>query len=616
MSGDEALLNPSDAGDIGYIGLGEMGGPMARRLAGAGFRVRVYDINPKAMERAVAAGAIAAASPREMADHAKVVFTCLPSLPALRSVALDQNGLCGGSATKVLVDLSTTGAHFARELAAALAPRGIQVISSPVTGNVRSAAEGKLATMSSGPASAYSVAAPIMKYLASVTMLYLGEETGKSQTLKLLNNLLSASGMASAVEAFILGTKGGLDPETMLEIINSGEAISAASRNKFPRCILPRQFDYGARMAITIKDISTTLKEADELDVPLWVAPAIRQLWAYAISQGAYDRDGTSLITYLEPWSGVEVRAGANGKRPPAASTLKAKPVDGTIVAVCEPHMQSALAVRLKSSGWTVHTRFPAAGARKPRAGIVKKPTCILLARPAKGTLEEFISGLRQLRQRQIVPVVLNLCMTSTVEAVTIGKSLSKRGIATLDAPLTGTASQATDGKLTAITSGSRDAFVRTRALLDTVSDKVFYMGTRAGSAQLMHQINGSLFSTLFAVTCEAFTTGAKAGLTPETMTKIMSVETGRNAASAFIMPQEVATRRFRHGKTIGEACRELELLSEEARRLGVTTWVAEKTRLLYELAARLCKPGDDITRLVTIYEKWAGAEVRAAGKR
>ena len=203
--------------------------------------------------------------------------------------------------------------------------------------------------------------------------------------------------------------------------------------------------------------------------------------------------------------------------------------------------------------------------------------------------------------------------MTSTVESAGIARALSKQGLEWLDAPLTGPTARAAAGKLTAITSGSREAFVRTRALLDVFAEKIYYMGNRPGAAQLMHQINGALFSTLYAATCESFTTGVKAGLSPETMTKIMSIETGRNAASAFIMPQEVATRRFAYGKTIGQACRELELLSDEASRLGVTTWVAEKTRLLYALAARQLKSGDDITKLVTLYEKWAGAEVRSA---
>ena len=148
-----------------------------------------------------------------------------------------------------------------------------------------------------------------MRDLASTIVLYLGEETGKAQTLKLLNNLLSATGMAASCEAFILGVKAGLDPQTMLEIINAGDASSSATRNKFPRSVLPRRFDFGARMAITVKDISLTVKEAEDLGVPMWIAQSVRQVWKYAASQGGSEKDGTALITFLEPWAGIEVRA-------------------------------------------------------------------------------------------------------------------------------------------------------------------------------------------------------------------------------------------------------------------------------------------------------------------
>ena len=178
-------------------------------------------------------------------------------------------------------------------------------------------------------------------------------ETGKAQTLKLLNNLLSATGMAASCEAFILGAKAGLDPQTMLEIINSGDASSSATRNKFPQSILPRRFDYGARMAITAKDISLTVGEAEELGVPMWIARSVQQVWTYAVSQGGADRDGTALITYLEPWAGVEVRS-----RPQAAPV---RPTDatprkefGALVVVCEPQTLPLLARRLRAQSWDV----------------------------------------------------------------------------------------------------------------------------------------------------------------------------------------------------------------------------------------------------------------------
>ena len=128
-----------------------------------------------------------------------------------------------------------------------------------------------------------------------------------------------------------------------------------------------------------------------------------------------------------------------------------------------------------------------------------------------------------------------------------------------------------------------------------------------------MHQIHEALFATLLAATCESFVAGAKAGLDPLTMTKILGIETGRNAASARIVPDQIATRRFDHGKRIGDAYRALTLISDEAVRLGVTPWILDKARLLYGLAAQLGNPDDDISRLITHYEKWASVEVRAS---
>ena len=161
---------------------------------------------------------------------------------------------------------------------------------------------------------------------------------------------------------------------------------------------------------------------------------------------------------------------------------------------------------------------------------------------------------------------------------------------------------------------GTKAAFENARPVLHSVADRVFYVGKRAGSAQMMHQINGSLASILYAISCEAFVAGAKAGLSPEMMSKVMSIDTGRNAASARIILEQVATRRFEHGKAIADSCRELTLMTDEARRRGVTMWVSDKTRQLYALAAQLGKPQEDMTRLIVHYEKWANVEVRAAG--
>ena len=146
---------------IGFIGLGAMGAPMARHLASLGYRLLVHDLNARAVQSVVECGARAVGSAKAIASEARLVFTCLPSLEALRTIALGEDGLQAGDAIETYVDLSTTGANFAREMAAALAPRGIAMLDSPITGNVITAGNGKLGIMCSGPLDAFRHAEPV-----------------------------------------------------------------------------------------------------------------------------------------------------------------------------------------------------------------------------------------------------------------------------------------------------------------------------------------------------------------------------------------------------------------------------------------------------------------------
>lgn len=578
---------------LGFIGLGAMGGPMASHLAKSGMPVLVYDINPKAVRAVVASGAIAAPSPRYIADRARVVFTCLPSLDALRAVMLGADGAHRGRAIKTYVDFSTTGAAFAREMSAALKPLGIRMLDAPITGNVITAGNGRLGVMCSGAAAAFREAKPVLQIFASSLVLYIGAQPGKAQTMKLLNNLLSATGMAASCEAFILGAKAGLDPLVMLDVINAGEASSSATRNKFARSVLAGKFDFGARMAITIKDITTSVKESEELGVPMWIARAIRELWAYAISQGASERDGTALITYLEQWAGIRVRARPALTTPMKVARRRAPRYTRAIV-LCGQRLLPAVASRLRR-----YQGMP----------------CALIGVAPRQTVAAAVSGRLRATNTKSGTVVVNLCPVAVGEAAELHALAAKCGHAYVDAPVTGSLAQARRGALMVMLSGTPARDEALQPLFQSLGNRVFPIDTRPGMAQLMHQINGALFSTLFAVTCEAFVAGAKAGLAPEIMTRVMGIETGRNAASAHIMPEQVATRRFQHGKRIAEACSELDALSSEAARLGVATWVFEKARLLYRLATQLGAPGDDITRLVTHYETWAGTRVKSRAR-
>lgn len=303
---------------MGFIGLGVMGGRMARRLIEHGYPLIVHDVDAQAAKPLAKLGARVARSAREVADHAQVVFASLPSPAVLREVALGEQGVKHGKNIKVLIDLSTTGSKVEKEVAAALRHRGITLIDSPVSGGATGAERGTLAVMVAGKP---RVVAGLRNTLAIFGKIFIaGTEPGQAQLLKLLNNLLSQTALAMSLEVFVAGVKAGLDPDLMADVINAGSGRNTATEDKIPRSVLTRKFDFGFPIAGACKDIGLAIEECQALGMPMIVGSAARQLWQFAYNQGGGKRDMTALVTYLEPWAGVEVRGKAARK-----STQRAK---------------------------------------------------------------------------------------------------------------------------------------------------------------------------------------------------------------------------------------------------------------------------------------------------
>src|SRR6516162_3195031 len=176
--------------DIGFIGLGNMGFPMARRLIEANHHVVAFDTRAEALDGVVALGAHAASSAKEVADAAETVLASLPSPDVALNVATGAAGVIEGSRVKRYVDLSTVGSRTAVEIHDSLAERNIVAIDSPVSGGVSGAQRGALAVMVSGPRSEFEIVQPILETLGKT--FYIGEKPGAAQTMKLANNVLAA----------------------------------------------------------------------------------------------------------------------------------------------------------------------------------------------------------------------------------------------------------------------------------------------------------------------------------------------------------------------------------------------------------------------------------------
>ncbi len=290
---------------LGFIGVGRMGNHMAGRLLEAGYAVTIYDTNETAMQRLEQRGAKRAKSAADVAAQCETVLVSLPTPDIVKAVALGRDGVIEGGKAKVFIDLSTTGPRIAKEVAAGLAKEGITAIDAPVSGGPSGAEKGTLAMMIAGPKALAEELRPVIEVLGK--FFYIGDAPGAGQTMKVINNLLSATAVTITSEAMVMGVKAGLDPTIMLDVINAGSGRNTATADKFPRCVVNRRFDFGFTTSLLYKDIRLCLEEAEALGVPMIVGNAVRQMMAIGKAAQGPDADITEFVKPLEKWAGVEV---------------------------------------------------------------------------------------------------------------------------------------------------------------------------------------------------------------------------------------------------------------------------------------------------------------------
>lgn len=290
---------------LGFIGVGRMGQHMASRLMEAGYALTIYDTNETAMQRLEQRGAKRAASAADVAALCETVLVSLPTPDIVKAVALGKAGVIEGGKAKVFVDLSTTGPRVAKEVAEGLAKKGITAVDAPVSGGPAGAEKGTLAMMVACPKALADELRPVIEVLGK--FFYIGDAPGAGQTMKVINNLLSATAISITSEAMVMGVKAGLDPTIMLDVINAGSGRNTATADKFPRCVVNRRFDFGFTTGLLYKDIKLCLDEAEALGVPMLVGNAVRQMMAIGKAAQGPDADITEFVKPLEKLAGVEV---------------------------------------------------------------------------------------------------------------------------------------------------------------------------------------------------------------------------------------------------------------------------------------------------------------------
>jgi hypothetical protein len=283
---------------IGIIGLGAMGGAISSRLIHCGFTVIGYDIKPNFE---INHGVKFVESAKEVGDLCDIVIGCVSTPDSYRVALLGPDGLAQGLRLKYYIHIGTSGASLVKELAKGFKQEVITV-DAPITGGIHRARLGELTVIASGPLAALEYLSFLFESYASKTVL-ISEKIGEAQTVKLINNFLSAANLAVASEAMTFGAKQGIDPNKIFEVVNSGTGQSDASLNKIPRYVLTREFNYGGSMRVSLKDLGEYYDQTLTTGTSNSLASAVKDLYYSAADHGYIDGDMTHVAKYIEDLS-------------------------------------------------------------------------------------------------------------------------------------------------------------------------------------------------------------------------------------------------------------------------------------------------------------------------
>ena len=294
---------------IGFIGVGNMGKPMARNLLKAGYSVSVYDLMEANVNELAAEGAIPCKSNLELAASVDVIFASLPNAAIVASVMAGPSGVisaCKPGAT--IIDMSSVSPSSTRKMAKLATDKGVNYVDAPVSGGTAGAAAGTLTIMVGADDAVFEKIKPILEVIGK--NIYHVGGTGLGDAIKIVNNLLLGCNMVSLAEALVLGAKCGLKPETMRDIISVSSGNSYALGAKLDKFIMAGDFSGGFMTDLQYKDLGLALESAKEVAMPLPMTAVATEVFEMARAAGLGREDMSSVIKVWEQLCGVEIRKG------------------------------------------------------------------------------------------------------------------------------------------------------------------------------------------------------------------------------------------------------------------------------------------------------------------
>src|SRR5499427_969 len=300
--------------NVGFIGVGNMGNPMAYNVLKASNPMIVFDMNPKAMENLIQAGAKRAGSPREVVENSEICFTSLPASPDVEAIYLESGGLVDRAKPgTILIDLSSVLPSTPRKIEPRAKQRGVHFLEAPVSGGVSGARAATLAIMVGGEAEPLQRAKPVLRAIAP-NIFHVGP-VGAGNTVKAINNMMACVNGLAMMEGLALGMKAGLDPMVIYEVVKASSGGSKALE-RIPKALIPRDFEPGFKVVLMNKDLETFTTIAKDLHVPVSFVNVAQRYEQMALAAGLGEQDTTVVMTVIERLAAIQVpRGGAQAAR-------------------------------------------------------------------------------------------------------------------------------------------------------------------------------------------------------------------------------------------------------------------------------------------------------------
>jgi len=291
---------------VGIVGLGAMGSPMSGCLLRAGFTLHAYDKNEERREAFKAAHQVV---PEEslalIGQNADMILTVLPNSDVVESVLFGEQGLAQHLRPgATIIDMTSGVPTRTQSFSQRLAEQGVVLFDAPISGGVPRARTGELTIMAGGESQHIDSAMPVLSAMGSIIRT---GKVGSGHAMKALNNLVSSAGFLIGIEALIIGTKFGIDPETMVDVLNSSTGMNNSTQKKFKQYVLSRKFDSGFTLGLMAKDLNIALGIAHEYDVNAPFADLCRNLWAGAYSVLGAQADHTAVTLLSEKLAGLQI---------------------------------------------------------------------------------------------------------------------------------------------------------------------------------------------------------------------------------------------------------------------------------------------------------------------